>query len=110
MRDRQTCIGCGKKSPETDTNYTLISSQFGWRLTRTVVGDGTTLVEWRCPHCWAEYKKARGVDSKAPASSKRPSAPDADPVTLRKIPVASQVDEKERTSPLPPPRSTGRPR
>jgi Mrp family chromosome partitioning ATPase len=26
VRDRQTCVGCGKKSPETETNYTLISA------------------------------------------------------------------------------------
>ena len=59
MQERQVCVGCGKKSPETETNYTLISAQFGWRLSRTRSPDGSTLIEWRCPTCWREYKKAR---------------------------------------------------
>jgi hypothetical protein len=59
VRDRQTCVGCGKKSPETETNYTLISAQFGWRLTRYKTQDGALVVEWRCPTCWREFKRAR---------------------------------------------------
>lgn len=59
MRDRQTCVGCGKQSPETETNYTLISAQFGWRLSRFKTPDGSLVVEWRCPTCWREYKKNR---------------------------------------------------
>ena len=67
MRDRQTCIGCGKKSPETETNYTLISAQFGWRLTRYKDHDGTIVIEWRCPTCWREYKKTKGADAIPPS-------------------------------------------
>ncbi len=67
MRDRQTCIGCGKKSPETETNYTLISAQFGWRLTRYKDPDGTIVIEWRCPTCWRDYKKAKGADAIPPS-------------------------------------------
>ena len=67
MRDRQTCIGCGKKSPETETNYTLISAQFGWRLTRYKDADGTIVIEWRCPTCWRDYKKAKGADAIPPS-------------------------------------------
>ncbi|HEX8795098.1 MAG TPA: hypothetical protein VF765_29325 [Polyangiaceae bacterium] len=68
MRDRQTCVGCGKKSPETETNYTLISAQFGWRLTRYKNPDGTLVVEWRCPTCWREYKRARTSLAPEPSS------------------------------------------
>ena len=57
MRDRQTCIDCGKKSPETETNYTLISAQFGWRLSRRRAENGEFVVEWRCPDCWRNHKK-----------------------------------------------------
>ncbi len=56
----QTCVGCAKSAPETDTNYTLISAQFGWRLTRVKRPDGTVTLEWRCPNCWRDYKKTRG--------------------------------------------------
>jgi hypothetical protein len=67
MRDRQVCIGCGKKSPETETNYTLISAQFGWRLTRYKDADGTIVIEWRCPNCWRDYKKSKGADAIPPS-------------------------------------------
>jgi hypothetical protein len=84
MRDRQTCIGCGKKSPETETNYTLISAQFGWRLTRFRTPAGAIVIEWRCPACWREYKKAKGdspgtssSDGREPAPSFRRSPPDS---------------------------------
>ncbi len=55
----QTCVGCGKGAPETDTNYTLISAQFGWRLTRTKQTDGTITLEWRCPTCWRDHKRSK---------------------------------------------------
>jgi hypothetical protein len=58
--ERQTCADCGKDSPETETNYTLISAQFGWRLTRAYTDDGL-VVEWRCPECWREHKRKRGT-------------------------------------------------
>lgn len=59
MADAQTCVACGKQAPETETNYTLISAQFGWRLTRYKRDDGTLVLEWRCPNCWREFKRAR---------------------------------------------------
>ena len=55
----QNCVGCGKSAPETDTNYTLISAQFGWRLSRVKLGDGSTRLEWRCPTCWRDHKRSR---------------------------------------------------
>ncbi|HEY3822156.1 MAG TPA: hypothetical protein VGL81_33555 [Polyangiaceae bacterium] len=76
VRDRQTCVGCGKKSPETETNYTLISAQFGWRLTRYKSPDGALIVEWRCPTCWRDYKRARTSSVEEPSDS-RPSQPPA---------------------------------
>jgi hypothetical protein len=74
MRDRQTCVGCGKKSPETETNYTLISAQFGWRLTRYKDDAGNLIVEWRCPTCWREYKRAK-APSIPDVQATRPSQP-----------------------------------
>ena len=87
VRDRQTCVGCGKKSPETETNYTLISAQFGWRLTRYKSNEGTLVVEWRCPTCWRDYKRAKAVVADEPASS-RPSqiAPPSQPPGPAAIP------------------------
>jgi hypothetical protein len=76
VRDRQTCVGCGKKSPETETNYTLISAQFGWRLTRYKSPEGALIVEWRCPTCWRDYKRARTTPAEEPPAT-RPSQPPA---------------------------------
>jgi DNA-directed RNA polymerase subunit RPC12/RpoP len=59
VADSQTCVTCGKQAPETETNYTLISAQFGWRLTRYKRADGTLVLEWRCPNCWKEFKRSR---------------------------------------------------
>ncbi|HEY8039182.1 MAG TPA: hypothetical protein VIF15_05280 [Polyangiaceae bacterium] len=76
MRDRQTCVGCGKKSPETETNYTLISAQFGWRLTRYKSPEGALVVEWRCPTCWRDYKRTR-ASAAGDAHGAAPSQPPA---------------------------------
>jgi hypothetical protein len=107
MRDRQTCIGCGKKSPETETNYTLISAQFGWRLTRYRNADGAIVIEWRCPACWREFKKAKGdspstssSDGREPAPSFRRTQPD---------PVEAQPRSSHGTSPPPRPRYSSTP-
>lgn len=66
MKERQTCIDCAKRSPETETNYTLISAQFGWRLTRQRSPTGDISVEWRCPDCWRAFKATKG-DSLTPS-------------------------------------------
>ncbi len=56
--ERATCTDCGERAPETNTNYTLISTNFGWRLTRRTLPDGTKIGEWRCPTCWRAHKAA----------------------------------------------------
>lgn len=63
----QTCVDCHAQSPPTNTNYTLISREHRWRLSRRVEADGSFVVEWRCPECW-ERHKARSAD---PASGPR---------------------------------------
>ncbi|MGH7440861.1 MAG: hypothetical protein ACRENE_34725, partial [Polyangiaceae bacterium] len=55
--EREHCADCGKEAPQTETNYTLISAQFGWRLTRSKAPDGSILAQWRCASCWREFKK-----------------------------------------------------
>jgi hypothetical protein len=50
------CVECGTKSPETETNYTLISSRHGWRLTRSFDAEGRRVMQWRCPNCWNNFK------------------------------------------------------
>jgi hypothetical protein len=86
VRDRQTCVGCGKTSPETETNYTLISAQFGWRLTRYKSPDGALIVEWRCPTCWRDYKRARSTPIEE-MSEARPSQPPMVPSTPARSPM-----------------------
>jgi hypothetical protein len=56
MPSRETCVDCKKQSPETETNYTLIGSRHGWRLSREKLPDGKVLVEWRCADCWKLHK------------------------------------------------------
>jgi hypothetical protein len=72
MVDRPTCIDCGASAPTTDTNYTLISATFGWRLTRRVLADGSRAVEWRCPTCWSVHK---GTTHPAATTLTRPKRP-----------------------------------
>ncbi|HTQ44988.1 MAG TPA: hypothetical protein VMI75_19645, partial [Polyangiaceae bacterium] len=104
MRDRQTCVGCGKKSPETETNYTLISAQFGWRLTRYKNPDGSLVVEWRCPACWREYKRAR---SSSPDAAGPPSSV-VQPAPLVRTPLPRpQTPFDFHTRPPPAPPSSG---
>jgi len=53
---RHQCVDCGKFSPQTETNYTLISSQHGWRLTLGTDAQAKRVMQWRCPKCWAKRK------------------------------------------------------
>ncbi len=53
----RVCVDCRASAPETDTNYTLISSQHGWRLTRDQSPDRPGVMVWRCPECWQRHKQ-----------------------------------------------------
>ena len=95
-RNQQICVGCRTRAPDTQTEYTLISSRFGWRLTRRIERDGTFAMEWRCPACWQRYKTERQLattptdglpaySGDVPPSSRRPSEPwDPTPGATRK--------------------------
>src|SRR5689334_7949822 len=72
--ERQTCVDCQAQSPETETDYTLISAQYGWRLTRSKGRDGSLLLQWRCPSCWTKHKAGTTGDA-LPASQVRPRGP-----------------------------------
>ena len=63
--DRTQCVRCKTFAPPTNTNHTLISASYGWRLTRGLV-DGEPVVEWRCPDCWRIYKAALADKSGGP--------------------------------------------
>lgn len=62
-RSTNRCVDCKLAQPTTDTNYTLISSRYGWRLSRRFERDGRKVLEWRCPSCWARHRDARRVSS-----------------------------------------------
>jgi hypothetical protein len=64
----QRCHDCKKSAPATDTNYTLISKQHGWRLDRRRE-NGTIILEWRCPECWQRFKARNASARSAPPSS-----------------------------------------
>jgi hypothetical protein len=103
MRERARCIGCGRLSPETETNYTLISSQFGWRLTRFRRDDGEFIVEWRCPACWKHFKDSRrGDDPRAASSSRPPPLAPSTPTSARPPPGAAPAPPLPRPPSRPP--------
>ena len=59
MADRlvEGCVDCRRPPPPTNTNYTLISSQYGWRLIRRRTEEWDVRAEWRCPPCWKVYRE-----------------------------------------------------
>ncbi|AUX39095.1 uncharacterized protein SOCE26_004770 [Sorangium cellulosum] len=59
QRPAQRCVDCSTPAPKTETNYTLISSRYGWRLTRTLDAHGRRMMEWRCPACYGRYRASR---------------------------------------------------
>jgi hypothetical protein len=112
--ESQTCVTCGKHAPETETNYTLISAQFGWRLTRYKGADGSIVLEWRCPACWREYKRARTAPagqqqgaSGAPAAS-RSSWPPPPELAGSGPPAAAAATPASDTPGSNPPRASRR--
>ncbi|HEY4104589.1 MAG TPA: hypothetical protein VGM44_11895, partial [Polyangiaceae bacterium] len=56
----RVCTGCRARAPRTESNYTLISAQHGWRLTTHLSKNGDRIAEWCCPTCWLAYRKAGG--------------------------------------------------
>lgn len=106
-RSQQVCVGCRTRAPETNTEYTLISSRFGWRLTRRLDRDGTFMMEWRCPACWQKYKAERqlattpsegipAVASELPPSSRRPTFPEMRPLRDEPPPSTSPGTPRKR--------------
>lgn len=51
------CVDCKSAAPRTNTNFTLISSEHGWRLSFSRDADGRRVPEWRCPRCWNAHKR-----------------------------------------------------
>jgi hypothetical protein len=57
------CRDCGATAPASDTNYTVVTSRYGWRLTHGTLdvnaperSEPISSVEWRCPSCWQRYQ------------------------------------------------------
>lgn len=75
MSSSPKCVQCGTEAPEANTDYTLISANFGWRVIRQVHPDGSHAMEWRCPSCWVAYKAIRGKGSATTPKDAAPAAP-----------------------------------
>jgi len=60
MTRKNLCVACGADAPPTSTAFTLISQEFGWRLARRERANGEIAIEWRCPACWAAYRRGTG--------------------------------------------------
>jgi len=54
---RQQCRDCGASPPPTQSNYTLISSQHGWRCVIAMNDQGEKITVWRCATCWAKHRE-----------------------------------------------------
>lgn len=50
------CVDCKTPAPKREVDTPLLSTRFGWRLTRLKTASGLTWIEWRCPVCWHAYK------------------------------------------------------
>jgi hypothetical protein len=68
----QICADCGKAPPPTATSYTLFSAKFGWRVASERAQDGGMIFHWRCPECWAAYKRMRAAGRAARTSDASP--------------------------------------
>jgi hypothetical protein len=55
------CVDCRRPAPEQASEYTLISSRYGWRLTKATSTAGETVLEWRCSECFAQYRTRAGA-------------------------------------------------
>jgi hypothetical protein len=111
MHERQTCVDCRALSPETETNYTLISSRYGWRLTKRRDTRGHLFMEWRCPKCWRTYKAAGGEAIPASSSSGEMTAVEAPsgtrsvaPPSEDDVPTVVDRSARRKRSTVPPPR------
>jgi hypothetical protein len=56
MFERPACVDCHRVAPQTNTEHTLLSASFGWRLARVKAPDGSNSIVWRCPACWRQHK------------------------------------------------------
>lgn len=57
---RYACVDCQVLSPAVESNFTLISSRFGWRLHRYIdKASRQAKLDWRCPHCWRVFREER---------------------------------------------------
>jgi len=81
MQNREMCVDCGARSPETTTDHTLVSSM-GWRLMRGQHTDGSWHAEWRCGRCWTAHK----AKAKAP------------PGDVTRVRVSNASPERPQTS------------
>jgi hypothetical protein len=68
---QRQCVDCRTFAPRTRTAHTLISAQFGWRLSRTALASGEFLYEWRCPACFTKYRDKRGPAGAPPSARGR---------------------------------------
>ena len=83
QRESHVCADCKTSSPITETNYTLISSRYGWRLERVQTEDGFFRTYWRCPTCWAKYKQRKAIRDSAGSISTTTTLDRDEPRTRR---------------------------
>jgi hypothetical protein len=50
------CASCQKPSPLTETEYSLIGSRHGWRVSTRPTPEGRRVLDWCCAECWTKRK------------------------------------------------------
>jgi hypothetical protein len=55
------CSDCASLSPPGVSEYTLISSRFGWRVTKATTSLGTPVLRWHCASCFAKRRSMKPV-------------------------------------------------
>ena len=63
MSGKIKCGDCGAAAPPADSDSTLISVKYGWRLTRVPQPDGPSIFHWRCKACWQRHKSRPAMAS-----------------------------------------------
>lgn len=108
MAERHQCVDCSRQSPPTETGYTLISREFGWRLTRTRAGDGSFVLEWRCPSCWQKYKATQSTRPWEPPRRPPPRISEQDGDDARPLSQSGEYSRAIYEEEFPPPSSRRR--
>jgi hypothetical protein len=68
-QSKRVCAACRQTAPADASEYTLIGSRYGWRVTKSTTAEGSILLEWRCRECFAKHRAK--MDTERPGGAPR---------------------------------------